>query len=252
VWVCVWVCICAFGCVWWRHSDNRRASHLRNISQGSLKKSRIFPQKSRIFPQNSPIFRIFHHKSSPQSIDDCFAVLGYIIGIAKHYRECQGTAAQNSTAKKKICAEKKKITQQLLRKIAQQLHHNFEIYHRDWFIRMHHTCIHDSCCIQGGEDSEDFSSRRWFSAKEPLILGLFSGKWPVQIRHPMVRRHPVPRTEEIGLEIITTAKISNKFSRESPYISNIANKVSRDSPKIQTIFTWVHGVPVTQMIYQEN
>jgi len=29
-----------------------------------------------------------------------------------------------------------------------------------------------------------------------------------------------PRTEEIGLKTITTAKISNKFSRESPYISN--------------------------------
>jgi len=31
---------------------------------------------------------------------------------------------------------------------------------------------------------------------------------------------PVPLTEEIGLKIITTAKISNEFSRESPYISN--------------------------------
>ena len=40
-----------------------------------------------------------------------------------------------------------------------------------------------------------------------------------------------PRTEEIGLEIITTAKISNKFSRESPYISNT---FSRETPKFQT------------------
>jgi len=29
-----------------------------------------------------------------------------------------------------------------------------------------------------------------------------------------------PQTEEIGLRIITTAKISNKFSQESPHISN--------------------------------
>jgi len=46
--------------------------------------------------------------------------------------------------------------------------------------------------------------------------------------------HPwLPRTEEIGLKLITTAKISNKFSRESPYISN---KFLRDSPKIWTKF----------------
>jgi len=44
-----------------------------------------------------------------------------------------------------------------------------------------------------------------------------------------------PQTEEIGLQIITTAKISNKFSRESPYISI---PFSRESPKFQTGF---HG-----------
>jgi len=39
--------------------------------------------------------------------------------------------------------------------------------------------------------------------------------------------------EEIGLEIMTTAKISNMFSRESPYISNT---FSRESPKFQAGF----------------
>ena len=43
----------------------------------------------------------------------------------------------------------------------------------------------------------------------------------------------IPRTEEIGLKIITTAKSSHKFSRESPYISNT---FSRESPKFQTRF----------------
>jgi len=38
-----------------------------------------------------------------------------------------------------------------------------------------------------------------------------------------------PQTEEIGLKIITTAKNSNKFSRESPYISNT---FSRQSPNL--------------------
>jgi len=43
----------------------------------------------------------------------------------------------------------------------------------------------------------------------------------------------VSRTKKIEFEIITTAKISNKFSRESPYISNT---FSRESPKFQTSF----------------
>ena len=43
----------------------------------------------------------------------------------------------------------------------------------------------------------------------------------------------IPRTEEIGLETITTGKISNNFSQESPYISN---KFSRESLKFQTSF----------------
>ena len=42
-----------------------------------------------------------------------------------------------------------------------------------------------------------------------------------------------PWTEENGLEIITMAKICNKFSLESPYISN---KFFRESTKFQTIF----------------
>jgi len=39
------------------------------------------------------------------------------------------------------------------------------------------------------------------------------------------------QTEEIGLKIITTAKISNKFPLGSPYISNT---FSWKSPKFQT------------------
>ena len=43
----------------------------------------------------------------------------------------------------------------------------------------------------------------------------------------------IPRTEEIGLKLITTAKISNKFSRESPWISNT---FSRDLSEFQLGF----------------
>ena len=42
-----------------------------------------------------------------------------------------------------------------------------------------------------------------------------------------------PQTEEVGLQIITTDKIINKFSQESPYISST---FSRESPKCQTGF----------------
>jgi len=45
--------------------------------------------------------------------------------------------------------------------------------------------------VQGGEDAEDASSCRSFSAKEPLIIGLFCGKWPTKIRHPMGLHHSV-------------------------------------------------------------
>jgi len=47
--------------------------------------------------------------------------------------------------------------------------------------------------VQGGEDPQDALSNRSFSAKEPLIIGLFGGKWPLKIRHPMGLRHPVQK-----------------------------------------------------------
>jgi len=45
--------------------------------------------------------------------------------------------------------------------------------------------------IQGGEDPYDALSCRSFFAKERIIIGLFSGKWPMKIRNPMRLRHPV-------------------------------------------------------------
>ena len=49
----------------------------------------------------------------------------------------------------------------------------------------------------------------------------------------MLLYHNIPRTEEIVLRIITTAKFFNKLARESPYISNT---LSRESSKFQTNF----------------
>jgi len=45
--------------------------------------------------------------------------------------------------------------------------------------------------------------------------------------------HDLPQTEEMGLNIITTAKISIKSSRESPYMSNM---FLRKSPKFEKSF----------------
>jgi len=47
--------------------------------------------------------------------------------------------------------------------------------------------------LQGGEDSQDASSCSLFLVKEPLIIGLFCGKWPMKIRNLMTLRHPVCR-----------------------------------------------------------
>jgi len=46
--------------------------------------------------------------------------------------------------------------------------------------------------IQGGEDAQDTLSCRSFSAKRPLIIGLFCGKRPTKIKHLKGLRHPVP------------------------------------------------------------
>jgi len=43
--------------------------------------------------------------------------------------------------------------------------------------------------VESGEDAEDALSCRSLSAKEPLIIGLFCGKWPIKIRHPITLCH---------------------------------------------------------------
>jgi len=45
---------------------------------------------------------------------------------------------------------------------------------------------------------------------------------------PPCTTHGKPQTEEIGLKIFTTVKISNKYSRESTHISNTFSRESSD------------------------
>jgi len=45
--------------------------------------------------------------------------------------------------------------------------------------------------VQGGEDAQDAFSCRCLSAKKPLIIWLFCGKYSMKIRHSMHLHHPV-------------------------------------------------------------
>ena len=60
-------------------------------------------------------------------------------------------------------------------------------HHNRWLLKH----ILSSLLVQGGEDPYDALNYRSFFAKEPLILRLFCGKWPVTISHSMTLCHPV-------------------------------------------------------------
>ena len=61
----------------------------------------------------------------------------------------------------------------------------------DWQNVPKHQTYSHFIYLQGGEDPQDAFSCRSFFAQEPLIIGLFCGKWRVKIRHPMTLRHSV-------------------------------------------------------------
>jgi len=53
----------------------------------------------------------------------------------------------------------------------------------------------------------------FFWAKEPLIIGLFGGKWPIKIKHPMTPRHPVRRR----VHVCGTARWLNVYKPGTAY-----------------------------------
>jgi len=73
------------------------------------------------------------------------------------------------------------------------------------------TMIHELCVANWAVSNEYASTTKWqrpmgclkllscrsFSAKEPIIIRLVCGKWPVKIRHPMGLRHPVSLTDNM-------------------------------------------------------
>jgi len=79
---------------------------------------------------------------------------------------------------------------------------------------------------QGGEDPQDALSCRSFSAKEPLIIGLFCGKRPLQRRHPMGLRHPTLTCEK------------KHFRRVSECCIYDVSRVSE-----WCVYDWVYMVP---------
>jgi len=67
------------------------------------------------------------------------------------------------------------------------------------------ACFSKVSPLQGGEDAQDALCCRSLSAKEPRIIGLFCGKRPVKIRHPVHLRHAVlnllhEKTLELSVE----------------------------------------------------
>jgi len=66
-----------------------------------------------------------------------------------------------------------------------------------------HKHMHTCKCIEGGEDPLDALSCRSFFAKEPLIIWLFCGKWPMKIRHPVGLRHSVSADAYLSADTAT-------------------------------------------------
>ena len=63
---------------------------------------------------------------------------------------------------------------------------------------------------------------RSFSVKEPLIIGLFWGKWPIKIKHPLGLRHPVPSIKMAipsnGLCCVAAVQVNNTTHRANQRI----------------------------------
>jgi len=59
--------------------------------------------------------------------------------------------------------------------------------------------------LQGSKDALNILICRSFSAKEPLIIGLFCGKWPMALRHPKDLRHPIFWGRKIAFAEVCTS-----------------------------------------------
>jgi len=66
------------------------------------------------------------------------------------------------------------------------------VIRRETFISHHFSTIMHQLST-GRRKCMDVLSCASLSAKEPLILELFCGKWPIKIRHPLTLHHPVRR-----------------------------------------------------------
>ena len=85
-------------------------------------------------------------------------------------------------------------------------------------------------------------SCRSLSAKEPLIIGLFCGKWPVKMRHPMTPRHPVSFVESWDASSLyvffpqKSSQMSGSFAERAAQLK--ASRITQICVKCGII--WVH------------
>ena len=78
-----------------------------------------------------------------------------------------------------------------------------------------------ACLLQSDQNSKDPLSCISFSAKEPLNIGHFCGKWPIKIRDPMSLRHPVQSPREsrkfcVWSIFIDLTQVSRQHASYSP------------------------------------
>jgi len=75
-----------------------------------------------------------------------------------------------------------------------------------------------------------------FQQKEPLIIGLVCGKWPIKIRHPVTLRHPLP---PIGCCLQLTSLSFPVCMSRTCNVTKCIRYTHRNTPQLNTIYIYI-------------